>query len=406
MPAKKQPYGKAGTGIKDCVRRQASALRAIGRALHAEPEIGFQEHRAVQRVVAFLREQGYRVEHPWVGLKTSFRATLTGRTPRGPCLGVLAEYDALDGLGHACGHNLITVAALSAAVGMAGTRAHWRGRFEIIGTPAEELFAGKGIMADRHAFDHLDACWMTHPSTFNRPIAGANALETLVVQFRGKAAHAAVCPWDGINALDAAVLFINALNAWRQHLHEDARLHAVVRDGGKAVNVIPEQAVVEVVVRSSSEARLDALCRQVRRAARGAGLALGAGVSIRPVKPGYRSFRINAALETVMTEAYNMAGIVFETAKGNETRGSLDMGNVSQIVPASHPFFGIVPAGHTVAALHTRDFMKLANTDYAYQQAMKAGIGMALAAVRLSTDTGAFQAVKQEARRNPGTGRR
>lgn len=377
------------------VEAEKRRVLQIGRFLHAHPEPGFKEFLAAQHIVDYLGDLGFDVEVPYAGFQTAFRAVMRGKG-RGPAVGVLAEYDALAQIGHACGHNLISVAALTAAAGMAGCRDHWPGTFEIIGTPAEELLAGKCAMAERGAFDHLDVSFMTHPSNESSIATGSNALRSFTATFRGRAAHAAAAPEEGINALDAAVQFFNSVHAMRQHLREDARVHSIITDGGQVLNVIPERAVIRVGVRARDEAYQAEIEQRVVRACRAAARALGAGVSIRWDRHGYRPFRINAALDRILVEAYGQAGISLRQDGAKACRGSLDMGNVSQIVPASHPFFSIFPSNRKPQGLHTRQFARQANMPHAYRQAIKAGTGMALAAARLLTDRSAASAVKKD----------
>lgn len=368
--------------VRAAIASGKGRILSIGRAIHADPELGFREVHAARQLTGYLRDLGFAVRMPYAGLTTAFRAVLdSGR--KGPAVGVIAEYDALAGLGHGCGHNLISVAALAAAAGVRGLKGAWRGTFEVIGTPAEELFAGKGIMADRGAFRHLDACFMVHPTSSDMVTPASNALETVTVCFHGRAAHAAANPEEGINALDAAVIFLNSLNALRQHLREDARIHAIVTDGGRAVNVIPERAEVKAVVRSCDESYLVVLRRRVAQAARGAARAVGARVSLKWDSKGYRAFRVHPELDALLVDTFRQAGIRLGPAGVRESRGSLDMGNVSRVVPAAHPFFSVIPAGSRPLALHTREFLRQVNTPYAYGRALKAGTGMALAALRL-----------------------
>jgi amidohydrolase len=380
--------------IRAGVRAERERMLEVGRFLHEHPELGFQENLAVQRITALLREMGCEIQAPYGGLQTAFRAVLRGKG-RGPAIGVLAEYDALAGIGHACGHNLITIAALAAAAGMAGCRDAWPGRFEVIGTPGEEMLAGKCVMARAGAFDHLDACFLSHPWSRSRIGAGSNALKSFTARFRGRAAHAAAAPQDGINALDAAILTFNALHALRQHLPEDARIHGIITDGGRALNVIPERAEVRVGIRSRDEAYLEVLRQRVVRACRAAARAVGAEVSIRWDRNWYRSLRINEPLDRALAEGFAAAGIRLEPAGATETRGSLDMGNVSRVVPAAHPLFSIFPHGRRPASAHTREFLNQAATAHARREALKAGTGMALTAARLLSDRTVLQQVRR-----------
>ena len=380
--------------VRTSVSRERKPIIAVGQFIHAHPELGFRERQAADRITAYLEGLGFAVERPYGTLDTAFRAVIRGKG-RGPTVGVLAEYDALPEVGHVCGHNLITTAAISAAAGVAGTRASWPGQFEIIGTPAEEMHVGKSPMAAAGAFDHLDACFMTHPSVSSRRTGLSNALRAFKARFRGRAAHAAAAPQLGINALDAAILFFNTVHAMRQHLREDARIHGIITEGGTACNVIPETAAIEVGVRSQDEDYLETLRRQVVRACRSAAAAVGARVTIRWDGHWYRAFRLNDPLDDLLVECYGAAGIRLGRGEASEFRGSLDMGNVSQVVPAAHPFFNIVPRGAAAAGLHTREFAGLANEPASYRAAMKAGTGMALAAVRLLADRKALGLVKR-----------
>ena len=259
----------------------------------------------------------------------------------------------------------------------------WAGEFYVIGTPAEELYAGKAIMLEKGAFNGLKACFMAHPSSSSMKTVPSNALETINILFKGRSAHAAVNPDDGINALDAAILFYTSLNSMRQHIREDARLHAIITDGGKAVNVIPEKAEVKVVVRSNDEKYLVSLRKKVCNAAISSAGAIGAEVLIRHEGPAYRAFKLSTELDDLLAKSFQMVGIHLKDPQIKESRGSLDMGNVSRVVPSAHPFFSIIPPHKRVIALHTRQFLKQADSNYAYNQAIKAGIAMAFAAVQL-----------------------
>ncbi|MBA4388179.1 MAG: hypothetical protein C0404_09375 [Verrucomicrobia bacterium] len=380
--------------IRNGIRIERGRIVEIGRFIHANPELGYEEFGASKRIAGYLERLGFEVEMPYAGLKTAFRAVLKGKG-RGHKVAVLAEYDALKGLGHGCGHNLISVAAMAAAAGMAACRGRFAGQFEVIGTPGEEGKAGKEDMIRAGAFRHLDACFMTHPSMGNKICIGCTANKMFNVRFKGRSVHAAT-PQEGINALDAAVLFYNSINSLRQHLGEDARVHAIITNGGQAVNVIPELAEVAVCVRSMDEGYLHGLERRVMNAARSAGRAVGASVSIARRGHWYRSFCPNTALDTLLIESYGNAGIALKRGTGKEGRGSLDMANVSKVVPSSHPYFCIVPKNAGKVALHTLEFLQLANARASYEQAIRAGIGMALAVCRLLSEQNLVKQIKKE----------
>jgi amidohydrolase len=380
--------------IRRAVAAEGKRIVQIGRFLHTNPEVAMAEFQAVERIAAYLADLGFAVTRPYAGLKTAFRAVLRGAGP-GPTIGVCAEYDALPGLGHGCGHNLITVAALAAAAGVAGVPRNWRGTFEILGTPAEEGNCGKGQMVAAGAFGHLDCCYMTHPSNQGVIARGSLANRRATITFRGVAAHAAGAPEQGVNALDAAVLFFNAVNALRQQTREDARLHGILTAGGEATNVIPERAEVRYCARALDNGYLAELMKRVTRCARGAARAIGAKVSVRWNGIGYDPMRINRPLVEVLAAAFADAGMPLQVRSGVEGRGSLDMGNVSQVVPAAHPYFDIVPRGQAKAYGHTREFLRLADTPAAYRKALQAGTAMALAARRLFANRKKLTGIKR-----------
>lgn len=390
-----KPKGEpAADAIKRGIAARRQELEECCRFIYENPELGFEEHCSAARLAEQLRALGFSVETPYAKLPTAFRAVLRGRG-KGPKVAVLAEYDALQGLGHACGHNLIATSALAAAAGMAALHGEFPGQFEVIGTPAEERLAGKAVMVRRGAFKHLDAAFMAHPSNGDRITMGANANKSFTAQFLGKAAHAAGAPQDGLNALDAAVQFFNMANALRQHLREDERIHGIITRGGEMSNVIPELTEIKVGVRALEEDRLARLCRRVENAARGAALGLGCKVRIKWARDWYRSFKINLALDGALVDAFARQGIRLHQGAGTEARGSVDIANLSHELPASHPYFNIVPAGKS-AALHTREFLELAGTPKAAAKAVAAGTALAETAAALLRRPALLASVKRE----------
>ena len=390
--------------MKQAVKQHRKELIAIGRFVHSHPELGFKEYKAADRLSAYLREIGYEIEMPYGGLDTAFRAVLKGAR-RGRSVAVLAEYDALAGVGHACGHNLIATAAVTAAVAVAGGSRKWPGRFEVIGTPAEEIWAGKSTMVANGAFDHLDVAFMTHPSSISRKTAPTNAFRSMHAVFRGKPAHAGGCPDRGVNALDAAVQVYVSLSTLRQQLREDTRIHMIIPQGGEVVSVIPERAVIEIGIRNSDEAYLDALQARVTTVCRSAAKCTGTRVSVHWKEHGFRALVVNPPLDAVLAEGYEAAGIRLGPPAPRGNRASLDMGNISRIIPAAHPYFNIFPKGKSAPA-HDHAFRRQADTPLAYDRALKAGLGMGLAAIDLLTRPEKLRAIRSEFRtRNRGEGK-
>lgn len=330
-----------------------SELVALSHAIHAHPELRFEEHEAAAALETFLSAQGFSVTSGLAGMDTAFLATREFGAD-GPTVGVFCEYDALPGIGHGCGHNVIAAAGAGAAVSAARLLESHRltaGRIVVIGSPGEEGGGGKARLISAGALTGIDAAVMVHPAGFDiveRPLLGRLSLE---VTFTGRAAHAAGAPHEGLNALDAATLMLVSIGLLRQQLRPEARVHAIVAEGGEAVNVIPERSRLKVFVRSRDPEYLRArLQAAIENCARGAALATGATVEIAEVAPAYQPLKSNAPLAELTRQAFVAAGR--DPATTPVPGGSSDLGNVSQVLPAIHPYICIRPG----LSMHTRDF--------------------------------------------------
>jgi amidohydrolase len=328
-------------------------LVALSHAIHARPELRFEEHHAAAALEAFLGTQGFSVAAGVAGMDTAFLATRAFGED-GPTVGVFCEYDALPGLGHGCGHNIIAAAGAGAAVSAARlleSRGVTGGRIVVIGSPGEEGGGGKARLISAGALTGVDAAMMIHPAGFDaveRPLLGRVSLE---VTFAGRAAHAAGSPHEGLNALDAATLTLVSIGLLRQQLRPEARVHAIVIEGGEAVNVIPERSRLRVFVRSPDPEYLRGrLQTAVQDCARGAALATGTTVEIAETAPAYEPLNTSAVLAELAGPAF--AAVGREPIADPVAGGSSDMGNVSQILPAIHPYICVRPG----LSLHTRDF--------------------------------------------------
>ena len=271
------------TALKDRVCLELDAMRdslgTLSRRIYENPEIGFEERKALQWVSAFLRESGFSVEPGTAGIETAFRAEVRGQKDR-PNVALLAEYDALKGLGHACGHNLICSASVGAAAALHRAAPHLPGTLTVLGTPAEEGGGGKVIMVDRGVFNGIDAAMMFHPSRDNWWVRGALAAQPLSMKFRGRPAHAAAMPERGINALNALLLTFHAIDSLRQHVTPDVRIHGIITHGGDAPNIVPAYAEAEFLVRAARRKTLDAVMIKVKRCADAGAAATGATVEM------------------------------------------------------------------------------------------------------------------------------
>ncbi|MGD8626002.1 MAG: M20 family metallopeptidase [Anaerolineae bacterium] len=334
------------TALKERVVAEVDARRQalvdLADAIHARPELGFQEFEAAALLTGILAENGFRVEQGVAGLETAFVAGLDGGTP-GPTVAFLAEYDALAGLGHACGHNLIAAAAVGAGLALKALLPELAGQIRVIGTPAEEGGGGKALMVDAGLFDGIDAAMMIHPAGEN--LVGRLALTAypVAIKFYGQAAHAAADPDLGINALEALLLTFNAINALRQHLRDDVRIHGIVAHGGQAPNIVPDYAEGRFSIRALDTPYAAEVVEKVRACARGAALATGARLEFEQTGPRYDARWPNPRLVTLFQANLESLGRQVQVASGDERMGSSDIGNVSQVVPAIHPYVAIGP---------------------------------------------------------------
>jgi amidohydrolase len=365
---------------REAVGAAVEALRerlvSVSHDLHARPELGGEERYACELLIGVLRDEGFEIERPAAGLETAFvaRRRLAGPGPR---VAFLAEYDALPGLGHACGHNWIAATSLGAALALARAAGGLRGEVLLVGTPAEETFGGKVVMTERGVFDAIDAALMCHPSGRTAVDRTSLASCPLEVEFRGRAAHAAAAPEAGVNALDAVVLLLVAVDQVKRSLRDDARVPAIVTQGGEAANVVPDRAVARFSLRAADGAYLEHVRERVEDCARGAAIATRCTVSTRLFEPRYKELRSSPVLARLFRAELGLLGLS-EAGAGPVGMGSLDIGDVSHLVPALHPDIAI--AGAEVAA-HTEAFAEAAvspRADHAIGLAARALAGTGL----------------------------
>ena len=340
------------TRVLESVAAQQAALIALSETLHANPELGWQEHKAAGWTAAYLAGHGFAVEEGYLGFPTAVRAVVGNGSRR---VGLMAEYDALPGLGHACGHNIITAISCGAAVALAEFAAERDLTVEVYGTPAEEGGGGKIELLKKGAFRGLDLAMMAHPSPVDSAEAKPYAVAHNHVEYRGKSAHAAAYPEQGVNANDAFVVAQVALGLLRQQLPSGTRIHGIQTRGGEAPNAIPEKTEGRWYVRAESLAQLGELEQRVHRCFEAGAVASGCELSVAPESEPYSEFRTDRrALELYIKHAESL-GRDFNAPPGQATmnRASTDMGNVSQVVPAIHPYIGL---GCFPAANHQPEF--------------------------------------------------
>ena len=383
----------ASTAIETSTRE----LNQLSDSIWKQPELCYKEHKAHDLLTGFLEGKGFSVERSYTGLETAFRATFgSGR----PNVCVICEYDALPEIGHACGHNLIAEAGVAAGLGLKAALECSnapKGRLTVMGTPAEEGGGGKVRLIENGAFDDVDISMMVHPSNYYILAPTSLALANLEVTYKGKAAHAAAFPWEGVNALDAAVMAYTSISVLRQQMKPTWRVHGVITNGGAKPNIIPEVASLSYYVRTPQKAELDALVEKVKSCFEAAAMATGCGVEFSEEIPQYNDLVSNETLVKLFGENLEELGSV-APVKG-PIGGSTDMGNVSQKVPSIQPKFFI---GSGKEAQHTREFARESNTPEAHKETLVVGKAMAHTCIDVLTTDGLLETIRSDFKRQMG----
>ncbi len=374
MSALKDAIGRAVDGLAD-------ELDFLSHRIHADPELGYQEVKAAGWLAEFLAAKGFKVDKGVAGVETAFRATI--ETGEGPTIAILCEYDALPGLGHACGHNVIAASGVGAGAALAALRAQLpKGRIQVIGTPAEEGGGGKLKLLEGGVFKDVDCAMMIHG--FDRYVLHQDLLGIVRVNFdfTGTAAHASVDPWEGVNALDAVIQTFNGISALRQQLRPDARVHGIITNGGAAPNIIPEAAAATFYVRAAALDYMWEVYRKVVGCAEGAARATGAGLRTVQLPTVYEPLKRNNTLLGVFKANLERLGVTDEPPIPNRW-GSSDIGNVSQVLPAIQPYVKIAELG---TPIHSRAFAEAAVKPLARQGLVNAAKTMAMTTADLLAD--------------------
>lgn len=341
----------------DCIDEIADELTGVSHELWEHPELAFAEHRAHDLLTGQLESHGLDTRRSAYGLETAFEAR-SGTT--GPEVAVICEYDALPGLGHACGHNIIAAAGLGAGIAAASVAEQAGGRIRVLGTPAEEGGGGKVFMAREGALEGLSAAMMVHPADHDLPTMDCIAVHQLKVSYEGRAAHAAAAPEKGVNALDAAVLGYMAVAVLRQHIGERERIHGVFTDGGGKPNIVPSHASMHWYVRAPDAESLSALEPRVLAALQSGAVATGATMTHQWQDPAYAEMRSDDWLLARYTENLETLGRIVDPDGSATVLGSTDMGNVSHQVRSIHPMIAVAPPG---VAIHTPEFAEHARSE-------------------------------------------
>lgn len=379
--------------IKENIDQNKELYISTSHKIHANPEIGNEEFFASSLLTGILENEGFSVTKAVAGHETSFIARKKSDKP-GPSIAFLAEYDALPGLGHACGHNIIGTMSTAAAIALSKVLDEVGGEAVVLGTPAEEggpNGSAKGSFVKHGLLEGIDAAMMIHPNGKTSLTAPSLAVDPLDFEFFGKSAHAAASPHEGINALDAVIQLFNGVNALRQHVTDDVRIHGIITHGGDAPNIVPEYAKARFFIRAATRNRLNEVTKRVKAIAEGAALTTGAKVNIIAFQNEVDNLLLNDRFNDIYREVIEELGENVHLEK--EGIGSTDAGNISQVVPTIHPYIKIGP-DHLVA--HTDEFREAAASergDYALITGAKA---LALTALRLIVEPDTLEEIKEE----------
>jgi amidohydrolase len=374
------PATTALDSVEDLVRRRGGDLVELSHAIHAEPELAFDEHRSCAKAQALVAERGFEITTPAGGLDTAFRADFGS----GPLVvGVCAEYDALPEIGHACGHNIIAASAVGTALALADVADDLGLTVALLGTPAEEAGGGKALLLQAGTFDDVAVAVMVHPGPTDIAAARSLALSEVIVDYRGKESHAAVAPHLGINAADAVTVAQVAIGVLRQQLAPGQLVHGIVTNGGQAVNVIPGHATLQYAMRALESDSLRELEGRMFACFAAGALAAGCEYEINTPAPAYAELKPDQWLADVCRQEMRRLGRepVAAEVEARLPMGSTDMGNVTQELPGIHPVIGVDAGGATV---HQRAFAAAAAGPSADRAVVEGAIMLARTIVHLA----------------------
>lgn len=367
--------------IQENVKCHLENLQHITEFLYQNPEISGEEFNSSAFLVKQLKNYGFKIETPFLEIENSFRAEYDSGKD-GASIAFFCEYDALPEIGHGCGHNLISAMSIGAALGIKPFLEQIGGKIILFGTPAEETNGAKVEMAEKGAFDHLTAAMMIHPNTTTEESGSSLALYPLEVSFYGKAAHAAMAPEKGINALDAVILLFNSLYTLKNQYTNDVNIHGVITNGGSVANIIPDFAQAHFYVRAPKKKQLNQVIEQIHACVHGAAAMTGTRSETRTFEACYDDLNTNPVLSKLFNQ--NLFSLGEEKIKkASLSLGSIDIGNVSYRIPSIHPWLGI---GNEDLVLHTKEFADFTITKKGFECLYKGACAMALTAYDVMKD--------------------
>jgi len=363
------------------IDRMEDQLRHVSQEIFDHPEVKNEEVFASKLLAGELEKAGFDVELGVAGLDTAIRAVHPA-VSEGPTVAILGEYDALPEIDHACGHNLIAAGGLGAALAVGSIKSELPGKLIFFGTPAEEGGGGKVVMIDAGLFEEVDVAMMFHPANYTLVGRGSLAITEVKIAFHCKPSHASGSPEKGINALDAVIQTFNGINALRQHIKDDARIHGIISHGGLKPNIVPEYAEAEFYVRAQQNDYRDVLIEKLRKCAEGAALATGARLEFIEVGHAYKAMKPNKILGEMFLKHVAANGLPHTPTKDN-AMGSTDMGDVTQVVPGIHPYVKIAESD---VAGHSREFAEASKSERGQVAMLAAAKALAMTTVDLLED--------------------
>jgi len=381
--------------LKNYLESIQTRLWEISDTLYHHPELGDQEFESMQQLVNFLEENQFTVEKGIVDRPTAFKAVYDSKK-EGPTIAYLSEYDALPEIGHGCGHNMIGTMSAGAGVLLSKVVDEIGGRVVVLGTPAEETNGAKVPMAEQGIFDDIDAAMILHPADESYESGDSLAMDAIQFEYKGRTSHAAASPEKGINALDAVIQLFNGINALRQHVTSDVRIHGIIKEGGVAANIVPDKAIAQFYVRANNRSYLNEVVEKVKNIATGASSMTGAELRISNYELSYDNMVTNKALSQVFTNNLLSTGVK-EVKKAKNSYGSIDMGNVSHVVPAIHPYIGLDSPG---LIAHTREFANLTITENSQKILSSGALALAQTGYDLITNKDVLEKMKNEFRQS------
>ncbi len=383
--------------IEERTKALKPELQELTLRIHDNPELGNQEFKACRWQMELLSKYGFTVSDNFCDIPTSYQAVYRGAKP-GLKIAMLAEYDALAGLGHGCGHNLIAMVSVGSGIVIKDIVDLYGGEIQVIGTPAEESVGAKVAMAAKGAFDSFDVIMMGHPGEVDVESLDTMAVRTLKFEYFGQAAHAGAAPETGINALDAVISLYNMISVLRQQTKPDARIHAMILDGGKALNVIHDYASVAIAVRSNRMADCQPLTERVIKCAEAAALGTGTRLEIGKYEEDFQDTRSNRALSELACQQMELLGHkVYRMPAGMVAPGSSDLGDVSYHAPSIQLCMGMGPGiDCETYSPHTEAFKKMAGSQQAIDNCLDFVTGFGMTAVELLTDPSHMEAIRAE----------